>query len=59
MHDVPSASKPVNNTTISEDKVGHPSFYTYLRLRLPLAEGMVVVSSSLVWIIRLLTSIDR
>lgn len=59
VHDVPSASKPVNNTTISEDKVGHPSFYTYLRLRLPLAEGMVVVSSSLVWIIRLLTWIDR
>ncbi|KAG2043984.1 metallopeptidase family M24-domain-containing protein [Suillus americanus] len=42
VHDVPSASKPINNTTIPQDKVGHPSFYTYLRLRLPLAEGMVV-----------------
>ncbi|KAG1846128.1 Creatinase/aminopeptidase [Suillus tomentosus] len=42
VHDVPSASKPTNNTTIPQDKAGHPSFYTYLRLRLPLAEGMVV-----------------
>ncbi|KAG1734579.1 Creatinase/aminopeptidase [Suillus lakei] len=42
VHDAPSASKPINNTTIPQDKVGHPSFYTYLRLRLPLAEGMVV-----------------
>ncbi|KAG0708512.1 Creatinase/aminopeptidase [Suillus ampliporus] len=42
VHDVPSASKPVDNTTIPQDNVGHPSFYTYLRLRLPLAEGMVV-----------------
>lgn len=42
VHDVPSASKPINNMTIPQDKVGHPSFYTYLRLRLPLAEGMVV-----------------
>jgi Xaa-Pro dipeptidase len=59
VHDVPSASKPINNTTISQDVVGHPSFYTYLRLRLPLAEGMVVVSSNPVWIIRLLTLTDR
>ncbi|KAG1727777.1 Creatinase/aminopeptidase [Suillus paluster] len=42
VHDVPSASKPVDNTTIPQDNVGHPKFYTYLRLRLPLAEGMVV-----------------
>jgi len=46
VHDVPSASKPANNTTLPEDNVGHPSFYSYLRLRLPLAEGMVVVSST-------------
>jgi len=44
VHDVPSASKPGVNTTIPQDNVGHPNFYTYLRLRLPLAEGMVVVS---------------
>ncbi|OJA21141.1 hypothetical protein AZE42_04362 [Rhizopogon vesiculosus] len=42
VHDVPSASKPAVNSTIPQDNVGHPNFYTYLRLRLPLAEGMVV-----------------
>ncbi|KAI0076683.1 Creatinase/aminopeptidase [Panus rudis PR-1116 ss-1] len=42
VHDVPSASKPVVNDTIPKVQLGHPDFYTYLRLRLPLAEGMVV-----------------
>ncbi|KIY67721.1 Creatinase/aminopeptidase [Cylindrobasidium torrendii FP15055 ss-10] len=43
VHDVPSASKPTVNPTISEtEKVGNPSYYTYLRLRLPLQKGMVV-----------------
>ncbi|KAG1717954.1 uncharacterized protein EDB91DRAFT_1090438 [Suillus paluster] len=42
VHDVPSASKPVNNTTIPQRQRRTPQFYTYLRLRLPLAEGMVV-----------------
>lgn len=44
VHDVPSASKPVVNKTISPAVLGHESFYTYLRLRLPLEAGMVVVS---------------
>ena len=44
VHDVPSASKPANNSTIKGLDLDHPDFYTYLRLRLPLAEGMVVVS---------------
>ncbi|RDB21883.1 putative Xaa-Pro aminopeptidase PEPP [Hypsizygus marmoreus] len=45
VHDVPSASKPVKNDTITdtvEKMLGHPSFYEYLRLRLPLEAGMVV-----------------
>lgn len=43
VHDVPSASKPVVNLTIDKGTaVGHESFYEYLRLRLPLEEGMVV-----------------
>ncbi|KAH9847073.1 Creatinase/aminopeptidase [Lenzites betulinus] len=42
VHDVPSASKPVQNDTIKGIPLGHDSFYTYLRLRLPLEEGMVV-----------------
>ncbi|KAF9482248.1 Creatinase/aminopeptidase [Pholiota conissans] len=42
VHDVPSASKPAVNHTISGITLGHESFYTYLRLRLPLKEGMVV-----------------
>ncbi|KAI0933258.1 hypothetical protein AcV7_004776 [Taiwanofungus camphoratus] len=43
VHDVPSASKPDNNDTIAKGaQLGHESFYTYLRLRLPLEEGMVV-----------------
>lgn len=47
VHDVPEASKPAENPTIPKDDVGHESFYTYLRLRLPLEAGMVVVSFSL------------
>ncbi|KAK1224077.1 hypothetical protein PQX77_008407 [Marasmius sp. AFHP31] len=43
VHDVPSASKPVVNNTIGKGiSLGHESFYTYLRLRLPLEKGMVV-----------------
>ncbi|EPT00372.1 hypothetical protein FOMPIDRAFT_1122645, partial [Fomitopsis schrenkii] len=43
VHDVPSASKPEENDTIGKGvELGHESFYTYLRLRLPLEEGMVV-----------------
>ena len=44
VHDVPSASKPDVNPTIERLSLGHESFYTYLRLRWPLEEGMVVVS---------------
>ena len=48
VHDVPSASKPLVNPTIQKGQVlGHPDFYTYLRLRLPLEVGMVVVSNPL------------
>ena len=46
VHDVPSASKPIDNKTIGGVIHGHESFYTYLRLRIPLEEGMVVVSYS-------------
>ncbi|KAJ6547525.1 metallopeptidase family M24-domain-containing protein [Mycena capillaripes] len=46
VHDVPSASKPAVNPTISENnaavELGHTSFYEYLRLRRPLQAGMVV-----------------
>ncbi|KZT66903.1 hypothetical protein DAEQUDRAFT_746352 [Daedalea quercina L-15889] len=43
VHDVPSASKPERNDTVGKGiELGHQSFYTYLRLRLPLEEGMVV-----------------
>ncbi|GBE85793.1 Probable Xaa-Pro aminopeptidase [Sparassis crispa] len=42
VHDVPSASKPEKNDTLGGIELGHESFYTYLRLRLPLQEGMVV-----------------
>ena len=49
VHDVPSASKPDVNPTIKGPVLGHESFYTYLRLRLPLEEGMVVVSCIHVW----------
>lgn len=49
VHDVPSASKPLVNPTIQKGQgEGHPSFYTYLRLRLPLEVGMVVVSNPLI-----------
>lgn len=43
VHDVPSASKPNDNKTIANTALGHESFYAYLRLRLPLEAGMVVV----------------
>jgi Xaa-Pro dipeptidase len=44
VHDVPSASKPaINPTTQGGVTLGHESFYSYLRLRLPLEVGMVVV----------------
>lgn len=47
VHDVPSASKPaVNNTITKGVELGCPEFYTYLRLRLPLEQSMVVVSKS-------------
>ena len=47
VHDVPSASKPDVNPTIDKGvALGHEDFYTYLRLRLPLEEGMVVVRAS-------------
>ncbi|KAF8198100.1 metallopeptidase family M24-domain-containing protein [Pholiota molesta] len=43
VHDVPSASKPaINPTTQGGVTLGHESFYSYLRLRLPLEVGMVV-----------------
>ncbi|EPQ53142.1 Creatinase/aminopeptidase [Gloeophyllum trabeum ATCC 11539] len=42
VHDVPSASKPKVNDTIKGTELGNEAFYTYLRLRLPLEEGMVV-----------------
>jgi Xaa-Pro dipeptidase len=47
VHDVPSASRPEpesENKTIPELSHKHPLFYTYLRLRLPLEAGMVLVS---------------
>lgn len=47
VHDCPTASKPTVNPTIQENnaavELGHTSFYDYLRLRLPLKAGMVVV----------------
>ena len=47
VHDVPSASKPDVNHTIDKGvALGHEAFYTYLRLRLPLEAGMVVVRAS-------------
>lgn len=48
VHDVPSASKPRENPTIQKGQgPGHQDFYAYLRLRLPLEVGMVVVSDNL------------
>lgn len=54
VHDVPSASKPAHNPTIalgggSGAEPGHEKLYEYLRLRLPLEEGMVVVSYALLF----------
>lgn len=47
VHDVPSASKPVVNDTIGKSvQLGPAELYSYLRLRLPLEENMVVVSSA-------------
>lgn len=48
VHDVPSASKPelAFNMTMPEKSKRNPEFYTYLRLRLPLEPGMVLVSLS-------------
>ena len=44
VHDVPSASKPEKNETIKDKtEADNEAFYKYLRLRLPLEEGMVVV----------------
>jgi len=45
VHDAPSASKPVPNPTIVRGgtDIGHEKFYEYLRLRLPLEVGMIVV----------------
>lgn len=45
VHDVPSASKPTPNPTVvyNDTERGHEKFYEYLRLRLPLEVGMVVV----------------
>ncbi|QRV96324.1 Metallopeptidase family M24 [Ceratobasidium sp. AG-Ba] len=54
VHDVPSASKPEPvtasgtllalgpNVTTPVESIHHPSFYRYLRLRLPLVAGMVL-----------------
>jgi len=43
VHDVPSASAPVDNKTIDKGvPLGHSDFYSALRLRLPLEENMVV-----------------
>jgi hypothetical protein len=44
VHDVPSASKPDVNFSLENKKIeGHKKLYDYLRLRLVLEEGMVVV----------------
>jgi len=44
VHDVPSASKPepVFNLSIPKQSAENPEFYKYLRLRLPLEDGMVL-----------------
>ncbi|KAF8632709.1 hypothetical protein AX15_001733 [Amanita polypyramis BW_CC] len=42
VHDVPGASQPENNPSIRKYPGSHESFFTYLRLRLPLQAGMVV-----------------
>jgi Xaa-Pro dipeptidase len=53
VHDVPSASKPAVNPTLAAAtgagagaEGGSEVLYTYLRLRLPLVEDMVVVRAS-------------
>ncbi|KAG8807823.1 hypothetical protein FRC17_004253 [Serendipita sp. 399] len=47
VHDVPSASKPVDNKTIPAESSKNPEFYRYLRLRLPLEKHMVVSKKKL------------
>jgi Xaa-Pro dipeptidase len=74
VHDVPSASKPEPsppsslllslgpNQTIPIDSRDQPNFYKYLRLRLPLAAGMVLVSSVLLgttFVVCMLTANDQ
>ena len=44
VHDAAEASKPKINDTLGNEQEGHESFYTYLRLMIPLRVGMVVVS---------------
>lgn len=50
VHDVPTASKPAVNPSIADNtaglQLGHPNMYEYLRLRLKLEAGMVVVRAS-------------
>ncbi len=46
VHDAPEASKPADNSTIPKDDIGHASFYTNLRCRLPLKTNMVIVRPS-------------
>jgi Xaa-Pro dipeptidase len=54
VHDVPSASRPTPNPTIARKNAGseHEKFYDYLRLRLPLEVGMVVVRLSSCYLLR-------
>lgn len=63
VHDVPSASKPDVNPSLANKKLeGHEKLYDYLRLRLVLEEGMIVVcflSSSRGTSVRLTTITDR
>ena len=53
VHDVPSASKPKGSGLNGGRGVegGNEAFYTYLRLRLPLEKGMVVVRVLLVIVV--------
>ena len=45
--DVSSASKPAVNDTLDKVPVGHADFYKNLQFRLPLEEGIVIVSTTL------------
>ncbi|CED85454.1 Putative metallopeptidase [Phaffia rhodozyma] len=42
VHDVPSASKPATNPTIPAQSLENPQLYKFLRLRLPLEQGMII-----------------